>query len=919
MFPMPPTTKRNSQAKLPLDVGPAPNEVLVAALTPGVGPVLEWEAAETAPSDTRRQFETALMERYRADAADGWLWLGFADRALRLSPSLEFWRRVGALFVEGLRRLPDLESLREKVTVAADPVELEALCQQAPAAAGTEYLNVEVLRSHWVALNEAFARRIGEFQGSVSDYFQLSAPHVHLVGRVYFHLVENKGGELPFAFMATYTTGMDRQGQTTHLPLRHALEHYGHNTPKLLELLATVHRAARQSPVVARLLESGALFSPLAWSPAEAWEFLNAIEICEEAGIMCRIPDWWQRRAARVRVKLRIGENRPSLLGLDTLLNLTPALMVGETPIDLEEARRLLAAGQGLALIKNRWVAVDPDRLRQTLDAYEKALALAERGGLSLREAIRLMLQPETMLDAVDLPEDIEVTHGRWLAEITEKLKAPERIEPVTTDSAFQGQLRPYQRHGLAWLDLLGRLGLGACLADDMGLGKTVQVLALLSRLKAARKKKSAPARPHLLVVPASLMANWLAETARFCGHFKVFVAHPEGHGGQPVPEMSAEDLSTYDLVLTTYSLVGRYPWLRQVPFDTLILDEAQAIKNPTTRQTRAVKQLQARTRLALTGTPIENRLSDLWSLFDFLNPGLLGSAAEFKRFIKGLDKRPEGYARLRRVVGPYILRRMKTDRRIIDDLPDKVEMTTFAELGKRQIVLYHDLVADLKTRLENAEDPMGRRGLVLAALMKFKQICNHPDQYLGSGAFAETDSGKFARLREICETIRDKRERVLVFTQFKEMTEPLAAFLETIFGRPGKVLHGGVPVGKRKEIVADFQGRAYVPFMVLSLKAGGTGLNLTAANHVIHFDRWWNPAVENQATDRAYRIGQHRNVVVHKFVTRRTVEEKIDAMLKTKTELVDKVIAPTGEAWITEMDNAQLVDLFRLSEGLES
>ncbi len=913
------SAKPNHQAKLPLDVTPAQNEVLVAALAPGTGPMLEWEAAETPPSDTRRQFETALLDRHRSDAADGWLWLGFADRALRLSPSLEFWRRVGALFVEKLRRLPDLEALREKASVAADTAELEALCQQAPAADGAEYLNVEVLQAHWAALNRTFGRRIGTFEGSVADFFQASAPHVHLVGRVYFHLVENKGGELPFAFMATYTTGVDRQGLTTHLPLRHALEHYGSDKAKLLELLATVHRAARQSPVVARLLDSGALFSPLAWNPAEAWEFLNAIEICEEAGIMCRIPDWWQRRAARVRVKLSIGENRPSLLGLDTLLNLTPALMVGDTPIDLEEARRLLAAGQGLALIKNRWVAVDPRRLRQTLDAYEKAVALAEREGLSLREAMRLMLRPETALAAVDLPEDIEVTHGRWLAEITEKLKAPERIEPVTTDSAFQGRLRPYQRHGLAWLDLLGRLGLGACLADDMGLGKTVQVLALLSRLKAARKKKSGPARPHLLVVPASLMANWLAETTRFCGHFKVFVAHPEGHGGQPVPELSADDLAAYDLILTTYTLAGRYPWLRQARFDTLILDEAQAIKNPTTRQSRAVKQLLSRTRLALTGTPIENRLSDLWSLFDFLNPGLLGNATEFKRFVKDLDKRPEGYARLRRVVGPYILRRMKTDRRIIDDLPDKVEMTTFAELGKRQIVLYHELVADLKARLERAEAPMGRRGLVLAALMKFKQICNHPDQYLGSGAFNESDSGKFARLREICETIGAKRERVLIFTQFKEMTDPLAAFLETIFGRPGKVLHGGVPVGKRKEIVADFQSTTYVPFMVLSLKAGGTGLNLTAANHVIHFDRWWNPAVENQATDRAYRIGQHRNVVVHKFVTRHTVEEKIDAMLKEKTELVDKVIAPTGEAWITEMDNAQLVELFSLSEGLET
>ena len=538
---------------------------------------------------------------------------------------------------------------------------------------------------------------------------------------------------------------------------------------------------------------------------------------------------------------------------------------------------------------------------------------MAERQGLSLREAMRLMLRPEAALDAADLSGDIEVTHGQWLAELTAKLKAPERIDTVAADPAFKGELRPYQRHGLAWLDLLGRLGIGACLADDMGLGKTVQVLALLSRLKAMRKKKNASARAHLLVVPASLMANWLAETERFCTHLKVFVAHPEGHGGQPVPELSPRDLATYDLVLTTYTLAGRYPWLRQAPFDSVILDEAQAIKNPATRQTRAVKQLQGRTRIILTGTPIENRLSDLWSLFDFLNPGLLGSAAEFKRFAKDLDRRPEGYARLRRVVGPYILRRMKTDRRIIDDLPDKVEMVTFAELSKRQIVFYRQMVEDLKVRLENAEDPMGRRGLVLAALMKFKQICNHPDQYLGSGEFAEADSGKFARLREICETIAEKRERVLVFTQFKEMTEPLAAFLETIFGRPGKVIHGAVPVGKRRQVVAEFQESAYVPFMVLSLKVGGTGLNLTAANHVIHFDRWWNPAVENQATDRAYRIGQHRNVVVHKFVTRRTVEEKIDAMLKAKTELVDRVIAPTGEAWITEMDNAQLVDLFRL------
>ncbi|EKD40531.1 MAG: hypothetical protein ACD_75C00021G0001 [uncultured bacterium] len=313
-----------------------------------------------------------------------------------------------------------------------------------------------------------------------------------------------------------------------------------------------------------------------------------------------------------------------------------------------------------------------------------------------------------------------------------------------------------------------------------------------------------------------------------------------------------------------------------------------------------------------MTGTPVENRLSDLWSLFDFLNPGLLGNAKEFGTFTKGLADNPDGYANLRKVVSPFILRRLKTDRTIISDLPDKVEVKTWAAMSKKQTVLYGEMVEGLRRVIEDAEG-IERKGLILSALMKFKQLCNHPAQYLGQELFAEEESGKFARLREICETIYEKRERVLVFTQFKEMTEPLSRFLATIFKRQGLVLHGSIAVGRRKQLIEKFQGHDYVPYFVLSLKAGGVGLNLTAANHVIHFDRWWNPAVENQATDRAFRIGQKKNVMVHKFLTRGTVEEKIDEMLTAKARLAGEVVAASGENWITEMSNGELLELFTL------
>ena len=361
-------------------------------------------------------------------------------------------------------------------------------------------------------------------------------------------------------------------------------------------------------------------------------------------------------------------------------------------------------------------------------------------------------------------------------------------------------------------------------------------------------------------------------------------------------------------LTITTYGMTVRVKGLQEINWDCVILDEAQAIKNAGTKQTREIKKLSSRMRIVMTGTPIENELMNLWSLFDFLNKGLLGTAKEFHEYCKNLNQHPEGYMRLKTMVSPFMLRRVKTDKKIISDLPEKLESVDYVALSRKQVVLYRKAVADMEQMIDKVEG-IQRSGIILTTIMKLKQICNHPDQYLGQSAYAMEESGKLLMLKDICETIYEKRERVIVFTQFKEITEYLAAFLEQVFGRKGYVLHGGTPVAKRGKIVEDFQGEKYVPFMVVSVKAGGTGLNLTKANHVIHFDRWWNPAVENQA----FRIGQKKDVVVHKLVCQGTIEEKIDAMIESKKELAENVIGSGGEKWITELGNEELMAMLKL------
>jgi non-specific serine/threonine protein kinase len=576
------------------------------------------------------------------------------------------------------------------------------------------------------------------------------------------------------------------------------------------------------------------------------------------------------------------------------------------------EIASLLASSSGLHFVRGRWVEVDRDRLARLIDRFRTAERTAADRGLSFAYAMRLVsgaANPGGDVTDEETQQWSRISAGEWLAKTLEDVRRPESLARVDAGDALHATLRPYQQTGVQWLHLLSRLGLGACLADDMGLGKTMQVLTLLLVCRQQHSRQ-----PSLLAAPASLLANWVSEIERFAPSLRTIVAHPSAMPANELRTLDAESVKDADLVITSYGYILRIPELTNIPWRLAILDEAQAIKNPDAKQTRAVKRIKAQARIALTGTPIENRLGDLWSIFDFVNPGLLGSGKEFTDFAKRLAGRTHNpYGPLRELVRPYILRRLKTDKTVIADLPEKTEVKAFCQLTRRQAALYQEAVDELADRLGKSEEGIERRGTILSFLMRFKQICNHPSQWLGDGEWAEQDSGKLARLREIAEVIAARQEKVLVFTQFREVTSNLATFLESVFGRPGLVLHGETEVKKRQSLVTAFQQDETVPFFVLSLKAGGAGLNLTAASHVIHFDRWWNPAVENQATDRAFRIGQNKNVLVQKFVCRGTLEENIDALIESKQKMSTDMLEGGADLMLTEMNNDQLLRLVAL------
>ena len=914
---MEPPSSRAIPFPPPAGTGAEPNAVaetlrLTLRLTPS-GHLHLDPSAEAPP------LELAAAVRLRTAFAQGMgaglLALGAVEVGRTFPPVFTFWRDFGSRYVAALRTRHEGAEEAFGVPPPRDE-DLDSLTASRPLMPGAEYLTPDVLRTLWATIGEAVEAGHRRFGGTLQDYLQSLNPAWNLVGRVHFNLAENrKDDEAPFAFLATYTHKLSAHGRAQHLPLGQALGDYAGRAQKseLLSLLIPVQRAAESVPWLRQLVDDGALFHPLRWSPDDAYRMLRDVPQLEDAGVVVRMPAHWSAgRPARPQVTATVGGKPPSGLGQDALLDFRMAVTLEGEALSQSELEALLARTDGLAFVRGRWVEIDRDRLGQVVEQFRSTQRLAERKGLTFAEAARLLsganlAEGDASVD--QLREWSRVVAGPWLTEALQGLRSPEGLARVDPGKALRGTLRPYQQVGVRWLHLLSRLGLGACLADDMGLGKTIQVLALLL----VDRGEERPRRPSLLVAPASLLGNWSAEIERFAPSLETVVAHPSALSSRELEALSPKSLGRLDLVLTTYGSLLRMPLLTRMAWDLAILDEAQAIKNPGAKQTRAVKQLEARSRVVLTGTPVENRLGDLWSIFDFLNPGLLGSAKEFTAYTKRLGTTQHNpYGPLRELVQPYILRRLKTDRSVIADLPDKVEMKAFCPLSRKQAALYEQAIKDLSEKLARLQG-IDRRGVVLASLLRLKQICNHPSHWLGDGAWEEQDSGKWLRLREIAEVVAARQEKALVFTQFREITEPLAAFLALVFGRTGLVLHGGTEVRKRKDLVKRFQEDESVPFFVLSVKAGGTGLNLTAASHVIHFDRWWNPAVENQATDRAFRIGQTRNVLVHKFVCRGTVEEKIDTLIESKTKLTQELLEGGSELNLTELGNDELLRLVAL------
>ncbi len=693
-------------------------------------------------------------------------------------------------------------------------------------------------------------------------------------------------------------------------------------------MLSELGRASRVYDKLEAAL-SGAAPSSIELTTAEAYEFLQTDRpVLEESGVAVIVPGWWEDPDSRLGARLHIDSQAlrtddgaagaPGRFALETLVRCRWEIGVGNEELSPEELKRCTDLAGALARRGDRWLEIRPS----DVDAAGRLLAAGAGEALPLREALGLAHSHDPHLPIVGLDAT------GWVADLLGASTDDHRMPRLEQPAGFRGTLRPYQRKGLSWLAFLDRFGLGACLADDMGLGKTIQLIALLLHEREC-SAADAPPGPTLLIVPTSLMNNWTRELARFAPE----LTHHVQHGPhRPQGDRFAEIAADRDVIITTYALVSRdHETLRRVAWHRLALDEAQFIKNPPTKQATVIRELPAARRLALTGTPVENRLMELWSIMQFCNPGFLGAKEEFRRrFAVPIERHRDARQaqRLRQLVGPFILRRLKTDPNVISDLPACVETKEYATLTAEQAALYQGIASAMLGEADRATG-IRRRGVVLAALVRLKQLCNHPalllrepvQQRPGAGTDAmapplSSRSGKTQRLIEMLEEVLATGDRALIFTQFRQMGHLLSAMIEHHFDCSVLFFHGGTPPPQRQQMIDRFQdARGTTPIFILSLKAGGIGLNLTAANHVFHFDRWWNPAVENQATDRAFRIGQKRTVHVHKFVCAGTLEEGIDQMIEEKAGLARDIIG-SGEAWLTELSTSQLRDLLTLRDS---
>ena len=700
------------------------------------------------------------------------------------------------------------------------------------------------------------------------------------------------------------------------IPVEEAWKARGRKLPALTRngsnvrefLLSSLGQASGICPSITTSLENA---RPAGYSldTAETHEFLTEEAIAlEQAGYGVMLPAWWTRKGTKVRLAAQAKVKSPKMQGgsglsLETIVQFDWQVALGDQKLTLRELEALARMKAPLVRVRGQWVEMSAQDIQAAIDFWKKK----GTEQATVRDIVQMALGVK------DAPQGFEFNGIRatgWIGKLLKQLDGRAEFKELASPKGFSGALRRYQVRGYSWLSFLRQWGLGACLADDMGLGKTIQTLALIQRDWRADGK-----RPVLLVCPTSVVNNWRKEAARFTPRLPVLVHHGPGRKRGAAFKKEAE---RYAIVVSSYGLVHRdVKLLKEVPWSGVVLDEAQNIKNPETKQAKAAQSLGADYRIALTGTPVENNVGDLWSIMEFLNPGFLSSQGEFKRkfFVPiQAERDPSAAERLKRITGPFILRRLKTDRSIISDLPQKLETKVFCPLTKEQASLYASVLKETEEVLESA-DGIQRRGLVLAALSKLKQVCNHPAQFLGDNSGIAGRSGKLTRLTEMLEEVIEIGDRALVFSQFAEMGDILQRHVQETFGLEALFLHGGVPRRRRDRMVERFQSESLgPPVFILSLKAGGTGLNLTSANHVFHFDRWWNPAVEDQATDRVFRIGQARNVQVHKFICAGTLEEKIDEMIERKKEVAERVVG-AGEGWLTELSNDDLREVLALSK----
>ena len=758
---------------------------------------------------------------------------------------------------------------------------------------------------------------VSKFARQLSDWTRPVDVNARSGYRFCFRLAEPDDGQEEDQWRVEYLL-QPKNDQSLHLPVAKVWQKTGRAVEYLKKsggvptefILTALGQASGLCPDVAESMKKKKP-GGFALDPHQAFLFLrNYAEALSAAGFTVILPSWWVNRGSTRRIGLKARAKTPAMqsgagLGLNDMVEFDYVASLGDEELTLEELRALAKLKAPLVRVRGQWTQIDQDQIRSAIRFMEKRKNDAMTG----QDLLALALGAEKQIDGLTV--DGLVTEG-WLSELLEKLTGRSEFSMLEPPQGFSGTLRGYQERGFSWLAFLRQWDLGACLADDMGLGKTVQTLALIQK-----ERENGEKRPVLLICPTSVLNNWRKEARQFTPDLDVMVHH-----GQDRRKKKAfvRDASGTALVVTSYGLLQRdIEFLQGVDWAGVVLDEAQNIKNPETKQSRAARALSSDYRFALTGTPVENHVGDLWALMDFLNPGLLGSQAAFKRnFHRPIHVfgREDAAGRLRTLTGPFILRRLKTDKSIISDLPDKLEMKEFCTLTREQASLYKAVVDDMQQRIAES-DGMQRRGLVLATLMKLKQVCNHPAQFAADNSAIPNRSGKLRRLEEMLAETVELEERTLVFTQFAEMGQLLQQHFQDWFGREIFFLHGGLSKKKRDDLIERFQTDDHAPpVFILSLKAGGTGLTLTRANHVVHYDRWWNPAVENQATDRAFRIGQDKNVLVHKFIVAGTLEERIDEMIENKIGIAGQVVG-TGEAWLSELSNDELRDLISL--GVEA